>query len=68
MDVQQTIPWGTPQNVRDEARLIVDTFYRPGEGRLIIGAGNGINEDCPIENLEAFLDEALVYGKSRANA
>ncbi len=60
LDVQQVIPWGTPDDVRREVRFLVDTFGRP-TGRLILGAGNGINEDCPLASLEALLDEGLRY-------
>ena len=61
LDVQQVIPWGTPDDVRREVRRLIDTFDRP-EGRLLLAAGNAINEDCPLPSLEAFLDEAYVYG------
>jgi len=60
-DVQQIIPWGTPDEVRKEVRHLIDTYSRP-EGRLMITAGNGINEDCPIESLEALIDETITYG------
>jgi len=61
-DVQQVIPYGTPEEVRAEVRHMIDTFYRP-EGRLMMTAGNGITEDCSIESLEALLDECYEYGK-----
>lgn len=64
-DVQQVIPWGTPDEVRAEVRYMIDTYQRP-EGRLIFTAGNGINADCSIESLEALLDEACVYGTAKA--
>ena len=28
-------------------------------------AGNGINGDCPLESLEALLDESIVYGTKK---
>ncbi len=62
LDVQRVIPWGTPQEVRAEVRYLMDTFWRPGKGRCMITAGNGINQDCTLESLEAFLDEAVRYG------
>jgi hypothetical protein len=62
LDVQQTIPWGKPEEVRVEVRHLIDTYWRKGEGRLMLTAGNGINEDCPTESLEAFFNEAVVYG------
>ncbi len=66
LDVQQVIPWGTPAEVRAEVRHLLDTFWRPGEGRCLITAGNGINGDCPLASLEAFLDESLRYGACKA--
>ena len=60
-DVQQIIPWGTPEEVRKEVRFMIDTYYRP-EGRLMLTAGNGINGDCPIESLQALFDESFKYG------
>ena len=66
LDVQQTIPWDTPTEVRAEVRRLLDRFWRPGEGRCILSAGNGINEDCSLESLEAFFNEGLLYGKALA--
>ena len=65
LDVQQVIPWGTPEEVRAEIRFLIDTYLRP-EGRLMLTAGNGITEDCPIESLRAFCDEAYNYGTKKA--
>jgi len=61
LDVQRVIPWGTPAEVRTEVRHLLDTFWRPGEGRCMITAGNGINGDCTLASLEAFLDESYQY-------
>jgi len=61
-DVQQVIPWGTPEEVREEVRFLLDTYWRPGQGKCILTAGNGINQDCTLESLEAFFEEALSYG------
>jgi uroporphyrinogen decarboxylase len=62
LDVQRVIPWGTPDDVRREVRYLLDTCWRPGEGKCILTAGNGINEDCTVDSLEAFFDEAISYG------
>ena len=59
-DVQHTIPFGTPQEIHDEARRLIDTWRRP-EGKLIFAAGNGINGDCSLEQLRA-LYEAVFEG------
>jgi len=62
-DVQQVIPWGTPDEVRAEVRYMMDTYQR-AEGKLIFTAGNGINGDCALESLEALFEEALEYGST----
>ena len=65
LDVQHVIPWGTPQEVRQEVRDLIDACHLPGQGGMVLTAGNGINGDCPLPSLEAFLDEALTYGSHR---
>jgi hypothetical protein len=65
MDVQQTIPYGNPEDVRREVRFMYDTYYRK-DGRLILTAGNGMTADAPLESVKALFDEALVYGKIKA--
>lgn len=62
-DVQRIIPWGTPEEVRREARYLLETYRRP-EGRLMLTAGNVIHEDCPPASLEALLDESLRAGRT----
>ena len=62
-DVQQTIPYGTPDDVRKEVRFLYDTYYRKS-GRLLLAAGNNMTPDTPYESLHALLDEALEYGKT----
>ena len=60
-DVQHVLPEETPEQVRAEVRHIIDTFDRP-DGGLCLAAGNGILPGTPLDNVEAFLDEALRYG------
>ncbi len=62
-DVQQTLRWGTPDDVRAEVRRIVDIFDPPSGG-MLLAAGNGIVGGTPFENIEAFLDESAKYGAS----
>jgi len=56
MDVQQTMPFGTPEDVRAEVRRLVD-IYRKDGGRMILSMGNGVTPNIPIENLRALYDE-----------
>jgi len=62
-DVQQTIPNGSPEEVRTEVRYMIDTYFRK-DGRLILTLGNGTS-DCPIENFYALMDETYRYGKQK---
>ena len=61
-DVQHILQENTPDEVRAEMRHLIDTFDHPGGG-MAIAAGNGIVNGTPFENIEAFLDEACVYGQ-----
>ena len=63
VDVQHTLQEKDPEGVREEIRFLIDTFDRP-EGGMCIAAGNGIVSGTPIENIEAFLEEALEYGET----
>jgi len=61
-DVQHILQEGTPAEVRKEVRFLIDTFDGPGGG-MAIAAGNGIVSGTPFENIDAFLEEALIYGE-----
>jgi uroporphyrinogen decarboxylase len=61
IDVQHTLQEKAPAAIRAEVRFLIDTFDRP-EGGMCIAAGNGIVNGTPFENIDAFLEEALVYG------
>ena len=67
IDVQHTLREKDPAGVRAEVRFLIDTFDRP-EGGMCIAAGNGIVGGTPIENIEAFLDEAVTYGSAHRRA
>ena len=59
-DVQHIIQEADEKGVRDEVRYLIDTFNKP-EGGMCLAAGNGIIAGTPIENIEAFLNEAVYY-------
>jgi uroporphyrinogen decarboxylase len=65
-DVQQTLRAASPDEVRAEVRFLIDTFDR-SDGGLCLAAGNGILPGTPLENVDAFLDEALIYGEKKRN-
>jgi hypothetical protein len=65
-DVQQILQTGSTEEVRAEVRFLIDTFDR-AEGGLCLAAGNGILPGTPLENVDAFLNEALVYGERKRN-
>lgn len=56
VDVQHLLPNGTAQEIRDGIRRIIEIFHKP-EGGLLLGAGNGILPDTPIENIRVMLEE-----------
>jgi len=70
----QLVPFFMPSRFRGEHAAAPgyswcpypNPYWRPGEGRCMITAGNGITEDCPIASLEAFLDESFTYGAKTA--
>ncbi len=62
IDVQHTLQEKDPEGVREEVRFLIDTFNR-ADGGLCIAAGNGIVSGTPIDNIQAFLEEALTYGE-----
>jgi uroporphyrinogen decarboxylase len=63
IDVQHTLQEKGPEGVREEVRFLIDTFDRT-DGGMCIAAGNGIVSGTPFENIEAFLDESLRYGRA----
>lgn len=65
-DVQQTIPYGTPADVVQEAKHLIDCYYREN-GRLMLTAGNAITGDCPIESLKALYHTFYEYGTEKCN-
>jgi uroporphyrinogen decarboxylase len=54
MDEQHTLPFGSPQDVRDQVRLRLDTIGRGGG--LILGPTHHVQLDTPLENLWAMVD------------
>ena len=56
ISTQQTLPYGTPEEVRAEARRVRDLL---GEGGgYILSASQSIQDDVPVENMLALLEVA----------
>lgn len=54
MDIQQTIPFGTPDDVRNEVITRLKTIGRGGG--LLIGPTHNLQLDTPLENFWAMVD------------
>lgn len=63
-DVQQTIPFGSVEDVKREVRFMLDTYVKKNR-RFILAAGNNMTEDTPLNSLEALLEEGISYGKEK---
>lgn len=59
VSVQTTLPFGTPEEVRQEVRLLITTLGRGGG--YILGPSHAIQAGTPPENVYAMFDEALKY-------
>ena len=60
-DQQEVLPFGTPEQVREEAKKLLDDFM-PGGG-FVFASGHNIQADVPPENVLALLDTVFEYGK-----
>lgn len=54
MSIQRTLPFGTPQTVRDEARRLMDEIGRGGG--YIVAPSHDMPGDIPLENMVAFIE------------
>jgi uroporphyrinogen-III decarboxylase len=59
VDTQKTLPFGTPQEVRDEVKRRIDVFA-PGGG-FVFNAIHNVQAKTPIENLCALFDVLNEY-------
>lgn len=63
-DVQQTIPYGTEDDVRKEVRHMIDAYWRP-EGRFMLTMGNGSTADWKHNCIRALYEESVAYGMEK---
>lgn len=64
-DVQQTIPFGTPDDVRKEVHYLLDSYWNDN-GRLMFTMGNYSTEDWKTDSLKALYEETVTYGMEKA--
>lgn len=60
VDTQQTLPFGTPEQVSDEVKRCIDTLA-PGGG-FVYATVHNITEGVPLENILAAFRTAKAYG------
>ena len=59
-DQQHVLPYGSPEEVREETKRLLDAFM-PGGG-FVFAAGHNIQTDVPPENIIALFDTVREYG------
>ncbi len=60
VDIQEVIPYGTPEDVKNEVKLRIETVA-PGGG-LILAPSHNFQPDVPLANMLAFYEAAREYG------
>ncbi len=61
IDTQKILPFGKPQEVRDEVKRVLD-IMAPGGG-FVFATVHNIHSDVPTENIEAMLETLFEYGR-----
>ena len=56
LSTQRTLPYGTPADVRAETRRLIELGRNGG---CILAPAHAVEGDVPLENMLAFIDEAL---------
>ncbi len=56
LSTQKTLPFGTPDEVRSETRMLISLGK---DGSFILAPAHAVEGDVPLENMLAFIDEAL---------
>jgi uroporphyrinogen decarboxylase len=58
VDIQNLLVFGSPQQIKDAVRRIVDALGRPFGGGLIVAPANMVTPDVPLENFRALFEAA----------
>jgi uroporphyrinogen decarboxylase len=62
VDNQRTLPFGTPQDVREEVKMVIDALASDQTG-FIIGPCHNLQAVSPTENILALYETAHEYGR-----
>ena len=61
-DTQKVLPLGTPEEVRDHVRRNIEVFAS-GSGGFVFTQVHNIQQDVPVENVEAMFEAAREFGR-----
>jgi len=61
VDIQEVLPFGTPEDVEQEVKLRIETVGK--RGGLLLAPAHNIQPQVTIENILAFYRAARKYGK-----
>lgn len=62
VDNQETLPWGTPEQVKEEVRYLLDILYSDGKG-CILGPCHNLQVQTPVENIIALYEAAREFSE-----
>jgi len=60
VDIQEVLPFGTPEDVANEVKLRIETVGK--DGGLLIAPAHNIQSQVPLENILAFYSAVKKYG------
>jgi uroporphyrinogen decarboxylase len=61
ISIQRTMPFGTPDEIRQEVRRIADVVG--SDGGYILGTAHNIQADTSVENVQALMEAYREYGR-----
>ena len=61
VDIQEVLPFGTPEDVTEEVKLRLRTAGQGGG--LILAPAHNIQPEVPVENILAFYEAAQRHGR-----
>ena len=64
-DTQKVLPFGTPEEVREHVRRNIEVFTA-GTGGFVFTQVHNVQQDVPVENVEAMFEAAYEFGAKDA--